>query len=117
MTVSQRDALVAALVGRPEGLPAPLEVDLAAFWDKFGRTAPWHVRTGFRAATLVLAVAYPAARGRWRGLAGCTEVQATQLVERAAGGVLTGPLVEVAKVVATMAYFSDDRVESAVRSR
>lgn len=117
MTSRHRDALVRAIVGRPQGLPDPAATDLAAFWDEFDGTAPWHVRVGLSAACVVVGSVLPRLHGHRGGLADLPPEQAGALVERAATGTLTAPLVEAAKVVACFAYLSDEQVDAAVRGR
>ncbi len=110
-----RDALVMALVGRPRGLPGPERIDLAAFWERFDATAPLHVRAGFATATAALTVVAPRGYGHRHGLASLDQDAADEFVRRAAAQPLFRPLLDAATVVACFAYFSDDRVEAAVR--
>ncbi len=105
-----------ALLGDPGcGLPPPDQLDLDRFWARFDRAAPLHLAAGFRVATVVIAVALPRLMGQRRGLAGLDADAADRVVGRAARLPLVDLLVEVAKVVACFAYFSDPRVDAAVR--
>jgi hypothetical protein len=112
---ASRDALVMALVGRPRGLPGPERIDLAAFWKRFDTTAPLHVRAGFTVATVALAVVAPRWSGHRHGLATLDRAAADEVVRRAATQRRFRPLLDAATVVACFAYFSDARVEAAVR--
>lgn len=113
---SGRDALVIALLGDPGGdLPPPDELDLDRFWARFDRAAPLHLAAGFRAATVVIAMALPRLMGHRWGLARLDADAADRVVARAARLPLVNLLVEVAKVVACFAYFSDPQVDAAVR--
>lgn len=117
MSRAGRDALVRAMVGRPDGLPTPAELDLAPFWARFDATAPCHVRVGFGFATTVIGSVLPRLHGHRRGLAGLEDHAAERVVAAAADHALTAPLCEAARVVACFAYLSDARVETAVRER
>lgn len=110
-----RDALVLAVIGRPEGLPGPERVDLAAFWARFDALAPLHVRLGFGAATVAVGVVAPRLAGHRHGLASLDAATADAVVRRAAANPLVRPVLDAAVVVACFAYFDDDRVEAAVR--
>lgn len=111
----QRDALVAALIGQPRGLPGPENLDLRPFWRSFSRHAPPHLRLGFGAATATLAYVLPRAWGYGASLADLSPSEQEQLVARAHASRALAPLVDVAKVVACFAYFDDDAVDRAVR--
>lgn len=117
MSRAARDALVRALVGRPDGLPAPAELDLAPFWARFDAAAPWHVRVGFAVAATTIGSVLPRLHGHRRGLADLDDDAAERVVAAAADHALTAPLCEAARVVACFAYLSDERVEAAVRER
>lgn len=104
-----------AVIGRPRGLPGPERVDLARFWERFDARAPLHVRLGFWAATLAVAVVAPRLAGHRGGLASLDAPTADDLVRRAAANPLVRPLLDAATIVACFAYFDDDRVEAAVR--
>lgn len=114
---SARDALVIAMLGDPGGgLPEPAELDLVRFWARFDRAAPLHLAAGFRVATVVIAVVLPRVMGHRSGLARLDGEAADAVVQRAARLPLITLLVEVAKIVACFAYFSDPRVDAVVRS-
>lgn len=113
---SERDALVVALLGDPgDGLPAPRTLDLERFWRRFETAAPLHLRLGFGAATILVAIVVPRLLGHGHGLAHLDPDAADAVVQRAAGLPLVNAVIEVAKIVACFAYFSDDRVDEAVR--
>jgi len=112
-----RDALVRAVIGRPDGLPAPRDLDLAPFWARFDAAAPWHVRVGFAVATTAIAVALPRLTGHRHGLGGLDDDTAEQILATATAHPLTAPLCDAARVVACFAYLSDERVDAAVRGR
>lgn len=117
MTSRHRDALVRAIVGRPQHLPAATAVDLDRFWADFGKVAPWHVRLGFAVACALVGGVLPRLHGHRHGLADLDADDAETVVARAASHPVTSPLVEAAKVVACFAYLSDEHVDAAVRSR
>lgn len=110
-----RDALLAALLPAPGGgLPGLGQLDLSAFWPRFEAAAPVHLRLGLALAVWGAAVLAPLLLYR-RTLPGLAEAQRDAVLQRAAGWPLLGPLLDVAKVVACMAYFADAAVQSAVR--
>ena len=112
----RRDALVVALLGDPgHGLPAPSTLDLERFWRTFDAAAPLHLRAGFGAATLLVATVLPRLLGHRDGLTHLDPDTADEVVQRAAALPLVGTAVEVAKIVACFAYFSDERVAGVVR--
>ena len=111
-----RDALVAAVIGDPgAGLPAPSDVDFAAFWERFDATAPAHLRLGFATAVTMISSIAPRLLGHRGGLARLDAATASRVVERAARVPGLDALTEVAKVVACFAYFSDPAVDALVR--
>lgn len=112
---SSRDALVMAIIGRPEGLPGPERADLASFWRRFDSAAPVHVRFGFGVATLVLATVSPRLQGHVRGLASLDGDTAEAVVRRALRSPIGRPLRDAATLVACFAYFDDDRIETIAR--
>lgn len=112
---SRRDALVRAIVGRPDDLPDPASTDLERFWDRFDAAAPLHVRLGFDVACVVVGEVLPRLHGHRAGLAGLDAASAEAVLARAASSSLTSPLCEAAKVVACFAYLSDEQVDEAVR--
>lgn len=113
-----RDALVAAILPAPgRGLPAAAELDLSRFWPRFSAAAPLHLRLGWSVAVVLLAGGLPRAFGYRGSLAALGEDEREAVVARAGRSVLLGPLVDVAKVVVCMAYFSDPTVAAVARSR
>lgn len=114
--LSSRDALVRALlppVGR--GLPEVGTVDLGAFWTRFERDAPWHLRAGLVLATGVVVHVVPRLMGHVRSLAGLDAPTQDAVLQRARGWPGVADLLEVAKLVACMAYFDDPQVQAAAR--
>lgn len=113
-----RDALVAAILPAPgNGLPAAAALDLSGFWPRFSAAAPFHLRLGWNVAVVVLAGGLPRLLGYRGSLTALGEEEREAVVARAWRTALLGPLVEVAKVVACMAYFSDPAVAAVARSR
>jgi hypothetical protein len=112
-----RDALMGALLPAPgRGLPALDALDLSAFWPAFHDAAPVHLRLGLRAACLVLGQA-PRLMGFGRALPDLNADERDAFIVRAAASPALTDLVEVAKVVASLAYFSDDGVQAVARAR
>lgn len=111
-----RDALVAAIIPAPGGeLPAAADLDLATFWNRFGRVAPIHVRLGFRVAVLLLAGLLPWLLGYFRTLPRLNADQQDAVIQRADRLPLISKLLEVAKLVTCLAYFADPAVQKTVR--
>lgn len=114
----QRDALLAAILPAPgRGLPALAALDLDAFWREFDAVAPAHLRLGLGAAVAAVGVVLPLSLGYGRTLAGLGEAEREEVVVRACRTPGLAELVEVAKVVACMAYFQDDEVQAVARRR
>ncbi|MBK7156036.1 MAG: hypothetical protein IPL19_29045 [Sandaracinaceae bacterium] len=112
-----RDALLAAILPAPgRGLPAMEDVDLRAFWARFETAAPVHLRLGLRVASLVLG-ALPRVLGYERALTELSADEREAFITRAAGMPGVGELVEIAKVVACLAYFTDPAVQATARRR
>jgi hypothetical protein len=110
-----RDALLAAILPAPgRGLPAMEDVDLRAFWERFETVAPVHLRLGLRVATLVLGT-LPRVLGYERTLPELSAAEREAFITRAAGMPGVGELVEIAKVVACLAYFTDAGVQATAR--
>lgn len=106
-----------ALLPAPgRGLPALSELDLSAFWPAFDAAAPAHLRLGLRTACLVLGSA-PRLMGFGRSLSALSDDERERFIVRAAETPGLAQLVEVAKVVAAMAYFSDAHVQDVARAR
>jgi hypothetical protein len=115
VNVRHRDALLAAILPAPgAGLPALAELDLGAFWPRFEAV---HLRLGLRVATLALGVALPLSLGYGRTLASLSEDEREEVIARAHRLPGLSPLVDVAKVVACMAYFADPEVQATARRR
>jgi hypothetical protein len=114
----QRDALLAAILPAPgRGLPALAEIDLSRFWPRFEASAPAHLRLGLAAATVAVAVVLPLSLGYGRTLWALGDDEREEVIARACASPLLSTLVEVAKVVACMAYFSDPEVQETARRR
>ncbi len=112
-----RDAFVAAMLPAPSAdLPAASDVDLASFWCRFDATAPLSLRLGFRAATLAVA-GLPWLLGYGRSLAELDADAREAVLVRAAELPGFDVLLDVAKVVVALAYFSDEAVEATVRGQ
>lgn len=113
-----RDALLAAIVPAPgRGLPALAALDLAAFWSRFERAAPLHLQLGLRVATVLLAAVLPWMLGYFRALPALDDDAREAVVTRAARLPGLSALLEVAKLVACLAYFSDPGVQATARGR
>jgi hypothetical protein len=118
----RRDALFAAILPTPgRGLPAFAELDSRAFWARFAEAAPAHLRLGFVAAVLVLGGTLPLLYGQPGPFETLDDDAKDEVLERAQYDRVLGPvlrpLLDVAKVVACFAYFSDASVEATVRGR
>jgi hypothetical protein len=93
------------------------EVDLSRFWTEFEASAPLHLRLGLRAAGVSLGALLPRLLGYRRGLAELDAEAREAVIVRASQLPGFSDLVEVAKVVACLAYFNDPAVQAAGRSR
>lgn len=115
--VRLRDALLAAILPAPgRGLPSIDELDLRAFWARFDASAPAHLRVGLRTATLVLG-ALPRLLGYAGSVAELDAEEREGFITRAAELPGASALVEIVKVVASLAYFTDPAVQATARSR
>ena len=112
-----RDALLAAMIPAPDSVLGFADVDLATFWARFDAAAPLHLRLGLRAANAVLVAGLPRVLGYGASLAQLGEAERDRVLDRARGIPIIDQLVELAKVVACLAYFSDPGVEAAARRR
>ncbi|MFM8412494.1 MAG: hypothetical protein ACKOCT_19750 [Alphaproteobacteria bacterium] len=111
-----RDDLLDAILPAPGGaLPAMASVDRRSFWPRFERTAPLHLRAGFRLATAVLGGLAPRMLGHRGTLAGLDAEARDDVGRRAAHAPVLSELVLLAKLVACMAYFDDPAVQTAAR--
>ena len=113
-----RDALLASILPAPgRGLPGIDDVDLRAFWARFDADAPVHLRLGLRTATLVLGGALPRLLGYPGSVADLSIDEREAFITRAAELPGASALVEIAKVVASLAYFTDPAVQATARRR
>lgn len=111
-----RDAVLAAVLPRPRPeLPALTELDLRTFWARFGAASPSHLRLGLFVAVVVVGSLAPRLFGHARSLTALDAKSREAVVTRAARFGAFGPLFDVLKVVASLAYFSSPEVESAFR--
>lgn len=90
------------------------DLDLTPFWLRFGQTAPLHLRLGLRAATWLLGGLWPLLR-HLRTFPRLDAARQQRLLRGAMAGRLLGPLAEVLKLIACLAYFHDDGVQRRVR--
>lgn len=88
------------LGGPPSDLPPLTDEHMRAFWRRFDAAAPIHLRAGVRVATTLLSLP-PGDPGRNLARA-----------ERLPGA---GQLVELVRLVACFAYFSDPDVDAGFR--
>ena len=113
-----RDALLGAVLPvRGEGLPSFEDVARAGFWSRFDAAAPVHLRLGFRLSVLALGALLPWLLTPFRTLPGLDAEGREAVVVRAARLPGLGALVEVAKLVACLAWFREPRVQARVRGR
>lgn len=111
-----RDAVLEAMIPTPPGsLPRMADLDRELFWSCFEETAPGHLQFAMRAAAIGLGAALPRALGHLRSLDALTPEERDRVLERGAGLPLFADLVEVAKIVACLAYFDDAGVQAQVR--
>ena len=111
-----RDDLLDAMLPAPgAGLPAMSAVDRRSFWPRFERTAPLHLRAGFRVATAVLGGIAPRLLGHRGTLATLDAPARDDVLRRAARTPGLSELVLLAKLVACFAYFDDPGVQATVR--
>ncbi len=111
-----RDALLCAMLPRPSpGAPRVDELDLAAFFARFDAAAPAHLRLGWRATVFVLGAAWPRALGHGGSFATLDDAARDAALCRAEGVAALAPLLDVLKLVVSLAYFSDRRVEAHFR--
>lgn len=112
-----RDDLLHAIMPAPgRGLPALSELDLRAFWLRFDEVAPLHLQFGLRAAAVALGGLLPRVLSG-RSLAALPEADQERLLLRMASLPGGAQLVDLAKVVAGLAYFSVPEIEDVARSR
>jgi hypothetical protein len=106
-----RTAVLASIV------PALGELDLDAFWRRFDRAAPLHLALAMRAAAIAIGGIAPRTLGHAATLESLDPDAREDVIQRAARTPLVSELVEVAKIVACLAYFADPAVEAAARRR
>lgn len=110
-----RDAVLEAMVPSPgDGLPAMADLDLDAFWARFEETAPAHLQLAMRAAAVTLGAVLPRALGLG-GLDSLPRGDRDRVLERAGSLPVVADLLEIAKIVACLAYFDDGGVQARVR--
>lgn len=110
----RRDVLMDAMLPSPgPGLPGLGELDLAAFWARFDRVAPLHLRLGLWVASAVLVSLLPRLCGHRSSLDRLDRADQERVLQR--GAALLPPLVMVAKVVAALAWCEDPLVEARIR--
>jgi hypothetical protein len=114
-----RDTLLGAIIPgatAPPGrvLPSLQETDLAAFWPRFRAAAPIHVRLALAGATLALGGLLPVAT-TGRPLSRLSAEARERVIGRAAALPVARDLLEIAKVIACLAYFEDPSVQARVR--
>ena len=104
-----RSAVLVAVV------PALRGVDLAPFWARFRRTAPWHLRLGLWVAVVCVGTVLPRWRGHLRGLGGLSRLDADAVLMWGAERGGWGDLVEILKVVGGLALGEGEAWDDAVR--
>jgi len=95
-------------------LPPMSELDLGPFWARFDATAPAHLKLGLGATVWGLGLLLPLLLHR-RSFGALSGTRQQALLQRAERARLTAPLVEVLKLVASLAYFYGDDVQRIVR--
>lgn len=110
------EALLAALVPGDERLPGLSELDLDAFWERYGASAPPMLRFGLRASVDLLALSPPLLLGRARTVAGLSPDEREELLERALSSpvFLIRQLATTVKLIGLMAYLRDPRARATV---
>ena len=112
-----RDALLASILPSPgDGRPGLGDVSLDDFWPRFHAVAPWHLRVGLRLAVFAVAGVLPWLLLHFRTLPRLNDDQRDAVVVRADRLPLFRDLLEVAKLVACLAYFADPDVQAAARA-
>ncbi|MCB9780237.1 MAG: hypothetical protein H6742_16840 [Alphaproteobacteria bacterium] len=115
--MNARDALITAMIPAPgDGLPALGDLDLRGFWPRFQAAAPWHLRAGLALCTVVVGTVLPLLL-RGRRLATLDADGRDAVLQRADRLPLCRDLLEVARLVACLAYFDDDGVQAAMARR
>lgn len=121
-----RDTLLATVLpvldGASDGVsggdrPGLGDLDLSAFWARFQVVAPLHLRLALRVATWGVGAFLPCVLLAGTGLVAMDAPAREALIQRAARLPLFADLLEVSKLVATLAYFSDPAVQDRTRGR
>lgn len=112
------ERLLAAVLPRPlPDAPAWDSLDWLSFWQRFEAAAPLHLRLGLDVAVFVVGWLYLGAFGC--GGADADAARRDLLLRRASAqpllGLALGPLLEVLRLVAALAYFDDPRTQRAFR--
>lgn len=112
------EALLSALVPGDGRLPALSELDLDAFWARYGAAAPPMLRFGLRASVDLLALSPPLLLGRARTVAGLSPEEREELLERALSSpvFLIRQLATTVKLIGLMAYLRDPVARARVGS-
>jgi len=105
-----RTALVRAVLPLDGALSDEIQVDIDAFWPRFDAAAPAHLRVGLAAATFLLGVLLPVVLLVGGAVHRLTPDRREVLLRRAARLPGAGALLDIVKVVACFAWFSDPRV-------
>ncbi|MCC6646919.1 MAG: hypothetical protein IT374_15265 [Polyangiaceae bacterium] len=114
---ADRDALMAAMLPRPRAAaPRVEQLDLAGFFARFDAAAPLHLRLGWAATVVTLGAVWPRLLGHAGSFASLDDDAREAALTRAAGVAALAPLLDVLKIVTSLAYFSDARAEAAFRS-
>ena len=112
-----RDELLNAILPAPgRGLPALAELELRSFWARFDEVAPLHLQLGLRAAAALLGGLLPRVL-TGQPLSALPEPEQERVLLRMASLPGGAQLVDLAKVVAGLAYFSVSEVEDVARGR
>lgn len=109
-------ALLSALVPGDDRLPALEDLDLEAFWARYGEAAPPMLRFGLRASVDLLALSPPILLGRAATVSGLTPEEREELLERALVSpvFLVRQLATTIKLIGLMAYLRDPRARARV---
>jgi hypothetical protein len=107
-----RQVLLEAMLPAGESrLPSLGSLDLEPFWERFDQSAPWTLRAGFRLALWVLTWLPLVSLRFRRPLFGLSPAGRDEFLRRKAASryYVMRQLVETIKLVATLAYFHDER--------
>ena len=113
-----RDALCSAMVPdtTDPALPGLGDVDTAAFWDEYQRTAPALLRLGFRMSVWALTLAPPVLLGKPRTFARLAPEDRDRLLDKVTRSrfYLVRQLPLTVKLLSCFAYLRDDEVRARV---